>query len=241
MTGTPARRVQDYLRAVLEPEREAVAAGAFVFYVHPTEAHTYLNYAIPRPDAREGDGRELQCVARERERRPRLEYIEECFPWVAGALAAQGFELQDRLALMVCPPQRCSEPAVQAEIRPVTPELVAAMRTVQNAAFGDPPPTPEAIARWRGNAVVALVDGEVVGAAQFSAVVDGLTEIGGVAVAPEHRRRGLGAALTSAATRAAYDRGAELAVLTPGDDDPRRVYERVGFRAAATMVHLIAP
>lgn len=240
MVSAPARRVQDYLRAVLAVKREAVPAGAFVFYVHPTSAHTYLNYAVPLPDAERGDGRELIAVAHARERQPRLEYIEECFPWVAGALAADGFVLESRLALMACAPERCREPHVEAELRPVAADLVGPMLVVQTMAFGDPPPTRDAVAGWRGDAVVALVDGQVVGAAQFTQVSDGVTEIGGVAVAQAYRRRGLGAALTAAATRAAGEHGAELAVLTPGDDDAGRVYERVGFATAATMIHLIA-
>lgn len=50
----------------------------------------------------------------------------------------------------------------------------------------------------------------------------------------------VGAALTAAATRAAFDARAQIALLTPSSDDTARVYERVGFRRVATMLHLVA-
>jgi predicted GNAT family acetyltransferase len=69
-------------------------------------------------------------------------------------------------------------------------------------------------------------------------VIDGMSEIGGVAVAEAARRRGIGAALTVAASRGAFDDGASMVLLTPGDDATARVYERAGFRDATTMLHL---
>lgn len=237
-----AQRVQDYLRAVLERKRAAVLAGSFVFYVHLSDAHPYHNYAIPLPGATRGDGRTLIAAARAHQRTPRLEYLEDCFPWVRDALARDGFVVQDRLALMTCAADGLVWPSGDADIRSVEPgsELVGPMLAAQNAAFGEPPPTPEAIATWRLRGVAALHADQVVGGAAFTEVIDGLSEIVGIAVVPSARRRGLGAALTAAATRAAFDAGAELALLTPASEGTARVYERVGFRRVATMMHLVA-
>lgn len=58
-------------------------------------------------------------------------------------------------------------------------------------------------------------------------------EIAGVYIAPEHRGRGLGTALT----RAAIERGAgarELWIGADEEDRPKRLYARLGFRAAWT-------
>ena len=54
------------------------------------------------------------------------------------------------------------------------------------------------------------------------------------------RRRGIAAALTSAAAGQAVAVGAQLCFLTPGDDGAERVYARAGFiRAGTTMVHMV--
>ena len=52
----------------------------------------------------------------------------------------------------------------------------------------------------------------------------------GVGVLPEHRRRGIGAALTGQLVRWARDEGADLAWLNPDDDRAARLYARLGFR-----------
>jgi GNAT superfamily N-acetyltransferase len=245
MTAEPppdAQRVQDYLRAVLEPKRRGVLAGAFVLYVHPSDRHPYHNYAIPLPGATQGDGRALIAAAHAHDLVPRLEYLEDCFPWVQRSLARDGFEVQGRLALMTCPPADLRSPELDVEIASVEPgsPLVGPMMAAQSAAFGEPPPSAASVAAWSLSGVAALRDGEIVGGAAFTEVIDGLSEIVGIGVLAAHRRRGIGAALTAAATRAAFDAGAQLALLTPGSDDTARVYERVGFARVATMMHLVA-
>jgi GNAT superfamily N-acetyltransferase len=53
--------------------------------------------------------------------------------------------------------------------------------------------------------------------------------IGGVAVLPHARRRGIAAALTSWLLERGFAAGAELAHLHPDDDDAARLYGRLGF------------
>jgi ribosomal protein S18 acetylase RimI-like enzyme len=237
-------RIQGYLRSVVERRREPVDAGAFILYVHPTERHPYLNYAIPRHGAREGDGEALVRAARERGLVPRLEYLDGCFPWVEAALAAAGFVREGRLRLMTCTPETLTPPDHGVvELVRVEPgsALVAPMLAVQHDAFGDPPPSDETAAAWDGQVIAALLDGVLVGAADWTPVIDGMSEIAGVAVAQAARRRGIGSAVTAAAARAAFEQGATLALLTPGSDESARVYERAGFSDTTTIVHLRVP
>ena len=70
----------------------------------------------------------------------------------------------------------------------------------------------------------------------FTAPADGLSELAGIGTVPAFRRRGIAAALTAALAAEAFARGVELAFLTPGDDDTRRVYERAGFEATSTVL-----
>lgn len=239
-SSTLPHRVQQYLRSVVESGRQPVPAGAFVLYVHPTETHPFVNYAIPVSGATSGDGRELIRAARSHGLVPRLEYLESCFPWVEESLAADGFMLEARLPLMTCSPETLAEHRSDVELSLIEPgsPLVRPMLTVTGAAFGDPPPDDGQVARWEGRTVAALVDGEVVGSASWTKVIDGMSEIAGVAVAERDRRRGIGGALTVAATRHAFEDGALMALLTPGSDASARVYERAGFQTVTTMVHL---
>jgi multimeric flavodoxin WrbA/GNAT superfamily N-acetyltransferase len=233
-------RIQQYLRSVVARDREPVAAGAFVLYVHAADRHPFLNYAIPVTDATGGDGRALVRLARERRLVPRLEYLELCFPWVEAALAGDGFTREARLRLMTCSPRDLSSRPAEVELVRVDPGslLVHPTIAVRNAAFDEPPPSERETAGWHGHAIAALIDGKVVGGAGWTTVIDGMSEIVGVGVAAPVRRQGIGTALASAAARAAFSDGASVALLTPGDDDTARVYERAGFRDTTAMLHL---
>jgi predicted GNAT family acetyltransferase len=235
-----ARCIQEYLRSVVAREREAVRAGAFVLYAHPTDSHPYLNYAIPASGVTHGDGKDLVHAARARDLVPRLEYLEDCFPWVEPALSGSGFTREARLRLMTCTAETVTGVSADVELHRVDPgsSLVRSMLTVAHEAFGEAPPDAGAIERWAGRAVVAVTDGDVLGVASWTTVIDDMSEIVGVAVAEGARRRGVGAALTVAATRAAFAEGASIAMLTPGDDRTARVYERAGFSDTTRMLHL---
>ena len=234
--------IQRYLRSVTSRDREAVPAGAFVLYVHPTERHPFLNYAIPAPGVVSGDGSELVGAARQRGLVPRLEYLDVCFPWVEEALAASGFTREGRLRLMTCSSiARLDAGNLDLARVETSSPLAGATLAVTRSAFGEPPPNEADVTRWRGPAIAGIVDGQVVGAAAWTPVIHGMSEIVGVAVSPAMRRRGIGCALTAAATQAAFDEGASVVLLTPGDDDTARVYEHAGFRDTTTMMHLKCP
>ena len=65
--------------------------------------------------------------------------------------------------------------------------------------------------------------------------VDGVTELVGIAVVPEVRRRGIGAALTSALVTDAREQGVGTVFLSAEDDAVARTYERVGFRTIGVV------
>jgi hypothetical protein len=45
--------------------------------------------------------------------------------------------------------------------------------------------------------------------------------------------------MTAAATRAAFAVGAELAVLSPGDEGAMRLYEHIGYAPVEAMLHYV--
>ena len=239
-----AERVQASIRAVNAAERETVVVGPFALYRSRASDHPYLNYAVPAEGATEWEAiDELREAFVARGLQPRLEFVAERSPGLEEALAAHDFALQARIPVMTCPEEHLREvpapPGVViarvfggADVRPLL--------EVQAAAFGDGPPTDQAVRAYRGRGVLARAEGVPAGAASHTAVAEGVSEIGGVGVLERFRRRGIAAALTAAVAAEAFAEGAELCFLTPGDEGAERVYGRAGFaRAGTTMVHMV--
>jgi ribosomal protein S18 acetylase RimI-like enzyme len=244
------RALQAFLRTSAGRGRRVLRTGPFTVTIHPDDRLRFLNYAIPddgaRPQAAEIAG--LRKVFAASDRRPRLEWVEEAAPHVAAALADAGMEQELRTPLMACTPAElvAADPAVDAlSVAAVGDGDLRDLARVQRAAFGVEPlaadEAPSDPRRAGGGAVLARVGSEPVAAAGWTAVVDGASEVGGVATAEPWRRRGLAGVVTAAAARAAFASGARLCVLSPGDDGAQRVYARAGFRRAATMLHWSDP
>jgi len=94
-------------------------------------------------------------------------------------------------------------------------------------------------ARLGGEVFVADLDGELVGVAA-GAHFGASGWVGGVAVTPEHRRAGLGGALTEAVVAHLRDRQARTVQLL-ATELGRPVYERIGFVAEAEYLTLTGP
>ena len=230
-------KLQAFLRAVAVPGRDTRRVGPFEAYLDLADELKYLNYAIPDDNA-DPSGTEidaLRAAFRERERLPRLEWIAEAAPLVAGALRAAGMREELATPLMACTPAELRVPDIEVEITQVSPADALAVRNLQRVAFGEPPASELAEAPKR--VVCARVDGELCSAAAWTQVVDGVSEVAGVATAEPFRGRGLAGALSAAAARRAFDEGAAMCVLSPGDETAQRVYERAGFRRVATVLH----
>ena len=86
----------------------------------------------------------------------------------------------------------------------------------------------------RSVAMAVWCDGHPV-AAGVHQPVGRASEVVGVATLPAYRRRGFGAALTSALVHDARARGVDLILLSAGDETIARVYERSGFTTVGTF------
>jgi ribosomal protein S18 acetylase RimI-like enzyme len=251
---TRADRIQSYLRTTAHGFWEAVPIPPFTAFFNPRDRLRYLNYAIPDEPA-EGDLAAPLEVLREafrsRDRVPRFEYVEGFAPGLAGSLEAVGFEVELRAPLMTCPAGEIAEPpAVQGlTVVPAVDDPRATI-TVGSRAFGagdEPEASDEDVSEWlvraetRGPSLLGLLEGEPVAIASATPPLDGLSEVSGVGVLAHARRRGIGAAMTAAAARAAAAKGAELLFLSPGSDGARAVYTRVGFRPAETTLYYADP
>jgi RimJ/RimL family protein N-acetyltransferase len=238
-------RLQAFLKASAAPNRDVVELPPFTAFFHPSERLKYFSYAIPEGDVEptESDIVRLRAAFSARPRLPRLEWIEEAAPSVAGALARAGMREELRTPLMSCGPDAIAEPTVDgATVAAASDDDLRELANIQRSAFGhEPLRHDEAPQRPSGGAVLARIGSEAVSAAAWTNVVDGHSEIVGVATAEPWRGKGLAGLVTAAASRAAFEAGASICVLSPGDEAAQRVYSRAGFLRVATMLHYSDP
>jgi ribosomal protein S18 acetylase RimI-like enzyme len=254
-------RLESYMRRAAGIGRETIEIPPFVIFLDARDPLPFFNYAHPlRPIAGDlerwktelaGPLVEVREVFASRQRTPRFEYVEEYAPGLAGALASAGVMEEGRYPLLVCDPQSY-QPAPEVrglEIsqlsRNSSPLDLRDFLAVERQGFGhrtseeitaeDSEDLRDSLERG-GLAFLARLEGEPAGVASCTALLDGLTELAGIATLPSYRGRGIAAALTAAAARTAFARGVDAAFLTAGDAHAGRVYQRVGFRPSATLM-----
>lgn len=235
-----SRVIQACLRAGIADR--ATPVGPFLVLVHPDSDNPFLNYAVPVAGAAPtaDDVTALVEFCRQRERLPRLEYVRPA-PDVDRALVAAGFDVAATLTLMALtefvPAPDC--PGYRVRLATDEADLASAIR-VQNVAYGEPDLTtdplglPTLVASGGCVAVAETESGTIVGAGVRPPPRDGLVEIFGVAVAPEHRRRGLARSITGELTSTALGLG-QQPFLQVEKDEPFRIYERLGYRVVGEM------
>jgi ribosomal protein S18 acetylase RimI-like enzyme len=242
--------IQTYVRKTAPRGRETEQVGPFLATYSPGTAHPMLNYAIPddgaKPARAEIDA--LTAAYRRRDLLPRLEYFTDVAPDLEKLLVEAGYALERRVPLMTCTPAQRIDRPVPAGIRlraPGSGEDFRRMRAAQNTAFGEPAEIgDDEVEQLRsGTGVRHLLaedveSGAVVGGGLALEIVDGTTEIAGIAVLEAYRGRGIAAALTARLTREVHEAGAHTAFLTPGDLGIGHVYARVGYSPAGECVHL---
>jgi GNAT superfamily N-acetyltransferase len=244
--------IQAYLRRAASYGRETARIGPFLATFAPGSASPYLNYAIPdeAADPRPEEIAALVAAYAGRERRPRLEYLPDLAPAVEPALVAAGFTVEARMPMMVCRPAEAvpTPPPEGIELLvPRTRAEFAGLIAVQRAAFGEDEPVTDAAVDGMhklladGGLAVLAKDtqrGVPAGAGVATVVLDGATELVGLAVPDRYRRRGIAAAVTAELSRLADRAGVTTAFLTPGGDVAERVYARVGYRGIGDMLHI---
>ncbi len=247
--GRRVSALQAHIRRAAASGRTTERVGPFLATFSPHSDNPYLNYAVPddgaRPTAADVTG--LTAAYRSRNLLPRLEFLAATAPEADAALRAAGYTVERRIPVMLCPPGALVTPPAPDGVELVVPESdvdFEGMLTAQHEAFEDTGPVDIAGARsWlaKGGLSVYARDartGEPVGGGAAEAVVEGTTEVAGIAVRAGYRRRGVGAAITAWLTGAAHDRGAHTVFLTPAGVDEQRMYARVGYHPAGEMVHL---
>lgn len=104
-------------------------------------------------------------------------------------------------------------------------EVVALLLEASPRTHGQPFARPDQV--WLG---VRDADGRLLACGGSEPSTGGTPTLAGIAVAPDARRQGLGAAVTAALTREAVTRTGACALgMFSDNDDARRVYHRLGF------------
>jgi ribosomal protein S18 acetylase RimI-like enzyme len=258
-------RLEAYLRRAASLSYQTKACGPFVLYFNPHDALRFFNYAKPaRPFPTDERGAaaspalaDLIAAFEARGRLPRFEFIEEYAPGLPAILRTAGFDEEARQHLMVCDAASFTPVAAPpgVTLRELTPDApldeLRACIAMQRQGFSEDDAATaddEEAERMRSGlgsdgalTLVAWRGDEPVGAGGCTALLDGLSELVGVATPPRYRRQGIATALTSAAVAAQLAAGAEAVILTAQDARAGRIYERVGFRPAATMLAYARP
>ncbi|MEO8395157.1 MAG: GNAT family N-acetyltransferase [Chloroflexota bacterium] len=245
--------IQAYLRKSASRDRLTEQIGAFLATITPSDDNPYMNYAIPNDGAAptSTDVAALITAYQRHQRKPRLEYIRELAPQVEPALIAGGFVVEQTTPLMIYDPASAQTVSLDAGIELIPPQLdqdIIDMAAAQREAYGggDIPPSPEIVPGWHkflaaGGIMVNARDratGQTVGGGVCDVPFSATTELAGIGVRTNYRRRGIAAAMTGWLVDHALAAGTNHIFLMAADVNAARVYERVGFKLIGRVLHI---
>ena len=246
-------RIQQSVLSNLSSRPAPIESGPFVIGFDPSTPNPGINYATPRPDAEisAADVAALVSAFEIVNRQPRLEYVTSSAPGLEALLVAAGFTIEARHEYLICRPGTLAPPPAPAGFvlrEPLDDADRLAMVTAQHEAFGGPTPKDADVERMsrvqsRGGVSVMAVaeDGACAGGGQAVPPQHGVSEVAGIAIRPEYRRRGIASAVTAAVTGRLFEAGTEIAWLEASGTDSRRIYERIGYRATGNRLYISRP
>ncbi|TDP96190.1 GNAT family N-acetyltransferase [Labedaea rhizosphaerae] len=236
--------IQAALRASIEGR--SVRVGPFLVVFNERSDNPFRNYAIPDDGAEPTDA-ELAALVdafRARERKPRFELVTPNPP-VEAALERFGFTVDDRLVLMAIDENDLTAPDPVPGIELVvadTDETMWDALRIQYVAYAEGAELVQADVdgALRAGAdgqvmVLATVDGKPAGAGQSTVPKLGMTEIAGVAVLPEFRRRHVASLIGAELTKRAFAAGLRP-YLQCETENEGRLYGKLGYRNSGELV-----
>ncbi|MFZ0323734.1 MAG: GNAT family N-acetyltransferase [Actinomycetes bacterium] len=258
-------RIEQYLDAVPRSSATAETFGPFTIFVAEVG---WPFYARPTLDATDPIAAVDVTAVIDRQRdlgmAPSIEWVAETSPDLSTAARDAGLELLTHPLLVHHDPLAVPVPdGVRIRRLEADDDAVTGSRVVAGLGFATPgtergsagPAERDEALRGRSSSddaylrarvadgrtvVVVAEDEHGVLATGSHQPVDDVTEIVGVATLPDHRRRGLGAAIADTLVADAVRRGVQVVFLSAGSDDVARVYERVGFTRIGTA-HVASP
>ncbi|MGZ4171423.1 MAG: GNAT family N-acetyltransferase [Solirubrobacteraceae bacterium] len=252
------RTLDAYLDAAPRVASRVETLGPFTLFIG---TGPWAYYARPTPGRGHEVTADAVSAVRARQRAlgkpPAIEWVADLAPGLAGAAAAAGLRCS-LMPLMVlgAEPVEVPVPGVRTRVLESDDRALGAALAAAEVGFGAPGTSvgPEGV-RERDTCIARLADGlafrqtligdghlVVVAAesdegpvASGAAVPRGAAaELVGIATLPAWRRRGVAAMVVAALVRAMAARRVDTVLLTAGDEEVARVYERAGFRRVAT-------
>jgi ribosomal protein S18 acetylase RimI-like enzyme len=249
------------------PNVDVVPSGAFRAFLSPHSKDPELNYAMPveTPTVGSTSTAELEALRQvfaARERRLRVEFVEELWPNLTKAVSLAGLGLVNREPLMACTPetfQPISAPGVNIHlltaddeedalrayliIRDELPQ--ASVEMVSEASKAAERAEVELLrdairrvaARGSGWFALARWDGTPAGTGRCERSGGGLGELTAIVTRADLRRRGIAATTTSVLVSEYFRAGGALAWLTAANSQAASVYQRIGFRSLGYLVN----
>jgi ribosomal protein S18 acetylase RimI-like enzyme len=187
---------------------------------------------------------------RQRDRKPRLEYIPSLAPAVEPALVSAGFDVEGRLPLMTYdggPDAAAPEHIEIVEAR--SEEELSGVASVQWEAYGESGELPQRVVDGlrrtseSGGLVVLARDAatqEPAGGGLCTGPYEGATELTSIGVRDSFRRRGIAEAMTRWLAREMQARGNDSVFLMAAGEREARIYERAGFTTVSDILHISA-
>ena len=263
--------IDRYLDAAPRSAADEVRIGPFSVFVTRGPWGYYARPSLPVASRFSAEEVEAVSIAqRARLQSVAFEWLVDTAPGVGPACAAAGLIVTER-PLLVCDPRSVepttSPWAKHVKVLDASSSDLIDHRRVAIVAFSnggtnvghagrterdgvDDDPAAVAWSRSRidtGALIAVALDHPVDGIVGVGSAVpvdvagDTVAELVGIAVLPSHRRRGIADAISRRLTVACADAGAELVLLSAADTSVARIYERVGFRRAATFAEAALP
>jgi hypothetical protein len=224
---------------------EVVPCGPFRAFLSLHTDDPELNYAMQTTTSTDRQSltaaiEALRRVFAARQRRLRLEFMEELWPDLSTAASRAGLQLANREPLMTCTPasfQPVAAPRVQvAFLRPEDDDtLLRVYLAIRDEQPEDQIETAE-VGRLRdllqggaGWFALARLAGQPAGTGRCAVSRDGLGELSAIVTRPEQRRQGIAATTTSVLLQAYFGADGSLAWLSAANPEAASVYARVGF------------
>ncbi|MBA2531767.1 MAG: GNAT family N-acetyltransferase [Nocardioidaceae bacterium] len=241
--------IEQYYDEAPRANADAHEVGPFTLFV-AREGWPY--YARPRVGEQDFKVDDVTRVVREQRARrlpQSLEWVHEVTPALLAPATAAGLRVAHCPLLVLDATLDAGDGLVVDILKAEDPRLGRVFAAIEAGFSETDRVRAEPVREWVGPRIRRRLlsvagafnaSGDAVGGGSH-AVRDGVSELTGIAVLPQYRRRGIGAAITKVLADDAAAAGATTVFLSAGTDDVARVYERVGFRRVGTACIAAAP
>ncbi len=178
-----------------------------------------------------------------------LQYIDKYAPALTDALRESEFTLHARQKIMGCTPDSYrpvpSMPGLSSSILSKGDDVEKAEQVLSTGQLGFSAEAMRMMNKssalfqqtlFNDSTFILRLNEKIVTKGVFTAVYNGVTELGCITTDEAFRQRGFGAYLTGYMTQIAFSRNVDLVFLILPKGDNINVYKRVGFRPQATLL-----